>query len=268
MNDGMFLMDVHCHTYPIEKTYWGVIGQTYDQWIARMDKNGIDMALIMAHFKLTPEEQREQNDYVVEAINKYPDRFIGQMWTSPMWGKTALDEMKRGADMGLRGVKLYTHGHGNYPLDSELVDPVVDMAEELGWWVMAHTDIDSKTSSPFLGIRLAQRHPNIPIILSHMGLNPDVTHFIPGYVKDTPNVYLDTSASPNLPQFVYKTPMALIPDRLMFGSDAPTLSPEVELKKVEVAEELYGLTKEEKRKILGENAAHLFKIDISKYQVS
>ena len=39
MIDGMFVMDVHCHTYPVEKTYWGVIGQTYDQWLARMDRN-------------------------------------------------------------------------------------------------------------------------------------------------------------------------------------------------------------------------------------
>jgi predicted TIM-barrel fold metal-dependent hydrolase len=50
---------------------------------------------------------------------------------------------------------------------------------------------------------------------------------------------------------------------MLFGSDAPTLSPEVELKKVEVAEELYGLTKDEKRKILGGNAARLFHIDLS-----
>jgi predicted TIM-barrel fold metal-dependent hydrolase len=56
-----------------------------------------------------------------------------------------------------------------------------------------------------------------------------------------------------------------MPDRMLFGSDAPTLSPEVEIKKLEVAEELYGLTKEEKRKILGENAARLFQINTAPY---
>ncbi len=94
-----------------------------------------------------------------------------------------------------------------------------------------------------------------------MGMNSDVTHFVPEWVKEAPNVYLDTSCTPNLPQFVFKTPMSVIPDRMVFGTDAPTLSPEVEIKKLEIAEELYDLTKEEKSKILGRNAARLFIID-------
>jgi predicted TIM-barrel fold metal-dependent hydrolase len=131
--------------------------------------------------------------------------------------------------------------------------------------VIIHTDVDSKVCNPHLALRLAERHPDVPFVFSHMGMNSDVTHFVPGYVAHASNVYLDTSDTPNLPQFVFKTPMSVIPDRMLFGSDAPTLSPEVELKKLEVAEELYGLTKDEKRKILGENAARLFNIDASKY---
>jgi predicted TIM-barrel fold metal-dependent hydrolase len=268
MIEGMFVFDAHAHTYPPRQTIWGVIGQTYEDWIERMDRNGIDMSLIMGTYDLTPETQRAANDYVAEAVSRHPDRFLGLMWVSPLWGDRALEEMEHGAETGLIGIKLYPHGHGNFPLDSPLVDPLMELAEELGWVVMAHTDIDSKVCSPHLGIRLAQRHPNVPVIFAHMGMNSDVTHFIPGYVKDQPNIYLDTSDTPNLPQFVYKTPMDVIPDRMLFGSDAPTLSPEVELKKLEVAEELYGLTKAEKRKLLGENAARLFSIDTSKYLAS
>ncbi len=262
MIDGMFVIDAHSHVYKPQETIWGRIGQTYDDWLRRMDRNGIDMAVIMGIYALTPDEQRILNDYTAEAVRKHPDRFIGLMWVTPMWGQRALDEMRHGAHSGLRGIKLYPHGQGNFPLDSPLVDPLMELARELGWVAMAHTDIDSKVCSPLLGVRLAERHPKVPLILAHMGLNSDVTHFVPDYVKDTPNIYLDTSASPNLPQFVFKTPMAIIPDRMMFGSDAPTLSPEVEIRKLEVAEELYGVTKEEKRKVLAENAARLFKIKI------
>jgi predicted TIM-barrel fold metal-dependent hydrolase len=265
MRDGMFVFDAHSHVYGPMRTIWGVIGQTADDWIRRMDSNGIDMAMIMGTYQLAVQDQRLVTDTTIAAVEKYPDRFIGFVWASPMWEEAALDEMRRAADGGLRGLKLYPHGQGGYPIDSPLVDPLVDLAEELDWVTMVHTDIDSKVCSPHLAIRLAKRHPNVPVIFAHMGLNPDVTHFIPDYVKDTPNIYLDTSASPNLPQFVYKTPMAVIPDRMLFGSDAPTLSPEVELKKVEVAEDLFGLTKEEKRKVLGGNAVRLFKIDLSKY---
>ena len=265
MIDGMFVFDAHVHIYPPRKTVYGVIGQTYEDWIERMDRNGIDMSFIMGTCYLTPERQRAANDYVAEAVSRYPDRFIGMMWATPLWEEQALEEMRHSAETGLRGMKLHPHIHGNFPLDSPLLDPLMELAGELGWVVMAHTDVDSKRCSPHLGVRLAQRHPNIPLIFAHMGMNSDVTHFVPDYVQDQPNIYLDTSDTPNLPQFVYKTPMGVIPDRMLFGSDAPTLSPEVELMKVEVAEELYGLTKEEKRKILGENAARLFNLDTSKF---
>jgi uncharacterized protein len=265
MNDGMFVFDAHSHAYLPQMTVWGVIGQTYDEQVARNDRNGIDVAVSMAAYRLTPQDQRIETDYTAEAIRTYPDRLVGVTWVTPLWGKDAFTELEHALDVGMRGIKLYAHGQGNYPVDSPLVDPLIDWVEDHGWFVIVHTDVDSKVNNPHLALRLAVRHPEVTFVFSHMGMNSDVTHFIPDYVKDAPNVYLDTSDTPNLPQFVYKTPMAVIPDRMLFGSDAPTLSPEVELKKVEVAEELYGLTKAEKRKILGENAARLFGIDVTKY---
>ena len=159
MIDGMFVFDAHAHTYPPQQTIWGVIGQTYEDWIERMDRNGIDMSLIMGLYDVTLDGQRAANDYVAEAVRLHPDRFIGLMWVSPMWGERALTEMEHGAETGLTGIKLYPHGHGNFPLDSPLVDPLVELAGELDWVVMAHTDIDSKVCSPHLGVRLAMRHP-------------------------------------------------------------------------------------------------------------
>jgi uncharacterized protein len=265
MIEGMFVFDAHSHVYGPMNTIWGYIGQTADTWVERMDRNGIDMAQIMSGCSLSPDDQRVQNDEIIKAIKKYPNRFIGFMWASPMWGDRALDEMKLCFDQGIRGIKLYPHGQGNYPVDGSMVDPVVKLAEKLNWVVMIHTDIDSKVCNPHLGVRLAKRHPNVPFQFAHMGMNSDVTHFIPDYVKDAENVYLDTSDTPGLPEFVFKKPMQTLPDRILFGSDAPTLSPEVELTKLQVAEEYYGLTKDEKKKILGANAAKLYQIDISKY---
>ena len=262
MIDDMFVFDQHCHAFEPQDTIWGRIGQTYGEQIARMDRNGIDMSVSMAIFKITPEEQRLMTKYTVEAITKYPDRLIGFMWATPLWGDQVLDDMRRAAEQGIRGLKLYAVAQGNFPLDSALLDPMMKLARELGWVVMAHTDVDSKVCHPLLGARLAHRNPEVKIVLSHMGMNSDVTHFVPEWVKDEPNCYLDTSASPNLPKYVYKTPMDVIPDRMLFGTDAPTLSPEVELKKVEIAEEMYGLTKDEKRKVLGTNAAALWGIDL------
>ena len=242
------------------QTIWGVVGQTTENWIERMDNNNVDMSQIMGIYSLIPEVQKEHNDVIIKAIKNYPNKFIGFMWASPLWGEKALEEMKRCADNGIRGLKLYPHGHGNYFLDGSIVDPLIELAKTFNWVVMIHTDIDSKVCNPHLGVRLAKRHPDVNFIFAHMGMNSDVTQFIPDYVKDTDNVYLDTSDTPGLPEYVFKKPMSIMPDRILFGSDAPTLSPEVEFTKLEVAELYYGLTKGEKKKILGENAAKLFNI--------
>jgi hypothetical protein len=261
MMGDIFVVDMHSHAYVPTQTIWGIIGQTFDEQVARMDRNGIDLSISMATFSLTPEDQRKQTDYTAEAIRNYPDRLIGVAWITPLWGDRALDEIRYAAAKGLRGMKLYAHGQGNFPVDTPLLDPVVDLCEELGWFVIIHTDVDSKVNNPHLALRLAKRHPGVKFNFSHMGMNSDVTHFVPEWVKDAPNVYLDTSCTPNLPQFVFKTPMSVIPDRMMFGTDAPTLSPEVELYKLRIAEELYGVTEEEKRKILGLNACRFLGIE-------
>ena len=265
MIDGMFVFDAHSHAYVPQHTVWGYIGQTYDQQVARMDRNGIDLSVSMSSYRLTPDDQRIETDYTAAGIRKYPDRLWGVVWSTPLWGDRAIEEMKYAEGHGFRGLKLYAHGQGGFFIDSPQVDPLVELAGEFGWFVIIHTDVDQKVNHPLLAVRLAQRHPDVTFIVAHMGMNSDVTHFVPTCVKDTPNIYLDTSDTPNLPEFVFKTPMSVIPDRMLFGTDAPTLSPEVEIKKLEVAEELYGLTKEEKRKILGGNAARAFGIDTSIY---
>lgn len=265
MIDDMFVLDSEVCIHGPMWTPFGNSGLSIDDWIKRMDRNGIDMAVIMNYFALAPDDQHELDLITVGNVRKYPDRLLGFIWSSPFWGDRALDEIRYFADQGIRGLKLYSPGHGNFPLDSKMLDPMMELMADLNWVVMAYTDIDSKVCSPFLGVRLATRFPTVPVILTHMGKNSDITHFVPDYVKDTPNVFLNTSDTPNLPEIVYKTPMAIIPERLLFGSNGPNFCPEVELKKLFVAEELYGLTKEEKRKVLGGNGARLFGLDISKY---
>ena len=86
MIDGMFVFDQHCHAFRPRQMIWGVIGQTYHEQVTRMDRNHIDMSVSMAIFRLTPEQQREETNYTIEAIDAYPDRLIGYVWATPMWG--------------------------------------------------------------------------------------------------------------------------------------------------------------------------------------
>ncbi len=259
MIDDLFVIDAHSHIYPPQKQSWGIDGQTPEMWLERMEKNGIDMAVIMSQCSVLPEVQRERNHYTAEAAKRYPDKFIALAPVSPRWGQIALDEMQTCFDEGMKGLKLVAQSHGYYSVDSAETYKLVEKAAELGWPVMIHTDINSIVCSPFVCLRLARRYPEVRFIFSHFGIDPDVTSQIAVYVKELDNVWLDSSASPNEPQFVYKTTADLLPGRLMFGTDAPGLSPEVELYKVKIAEELFGLTTEQKAEILGKTASRLFR---------
>lgn len=266
MIDGMFVMDCHTHCYKPVDTIWGELGQTHEQLITRMDRNGIDVSVIMGQHRILPDDQWQQTEYLLAAVKLYPNRFVPVMTYTPFWGERTLDDMRRGKELGVKGVKLYTHGQGFYPIDSPMLDPMMELAMDFDWVVMIHTDIDSKVCSPHLGLRLARRYPSAKIQFSHMGMNSDITSFMPDWCSEYENVYLDTSDTPNLPNFVYKLPMKTMPDRLVLGSDGPTLYEEVELHKLSIAERDFGLTKDEKRKILGRNAARLWGIDREEWE--
>jgi len=259
MIDEMVVVDVHNHVGKKEGV-WGVLSQGASELLARMEKNGIDKAVIFPFVSglLTHEDFKEANDKIIECVEKYPNRLIGFCTVTPLHGDFALKEIERCASAGLKGIKLYPPGHGFYPLDSSLMDPLMEEAQRLKLVLLTHTDFNTKICTPFHAARLAQRFPSVPIIIAHFGEDPDVCHWVPDIVKHTENVFLDTSCTPDIPESIYVLPVRKIgAERLLFGSDSPTVSPEVNLKKLEVAEELYGLRKEEKRKILGENAQRI-----------
>jgi uncharacterized protein len=259
---GIFVLDAHTHCHPPWQFNRFLVGQTPDQLIARMDRTGIDVSVVMSANAMTPDGQREQTMFLVDGYRKYPDRLIPVAFCTPMWGAQALEEMRWAHSLGVRGIKLFPHGQGGFAIDSPTLDPMMELALELGMNVVIHTDIDSKVCNPFLGLRLAARHPNLNFQLAHFGLNSDVAQYMGDWCKDSPNVYLDTANSPGNFQFVYKAPMETMPDRLLFGSDGPTLYEEVEFLKIDIAQRDFGLTDDEAHKILGANAARLWGVDL------
>lgn len=264
MVDGMLAIDMHNHVFKHQMTVHGYYGQTMEELIERMDRNGIDRALISpGPAGLTPNEFSKLNNYIIEAVQKYPDRFSGSCTTTPVHGQRSLDEVERCAKAGLIGVKLRPHVHGYYAVDGEIMNPLMEKIAELHMIVSIHSDFDHKRCSPYQIVLLAKRFPQVTILMAHMGLNPDNTKIVPDLVKATKNVILDTAGTPNIPNDVFARPMKIVPDQVVLGSDTPSLSPEVELKKVEVAEQLYGLTKGQKRKLLGQNAVRILGLSVS-----
>ena len=186
-------------------------------------------------------------------------------------------EMERIAAMGLAGVKLHPP-YQNADADDPRIVRIVKKAGELGLPVVTHAGLDvglpgSERSTPEKLLRLIERAPDTTVILAHMG-GWRCWREAEALLKDT-GVYLDTSFSlgsltPNGDGF-YKTEeelrmldgegfLRLIgafgADRVLFGTDSPWGDQSAETARIEALP----LQDEEKRAILGENAARLLNL--------
>ena len=270
MIDGMFVVDLHNHVgeargVAFPGSFYDTVGQTAAELISRMDKNGIDLAVIFPTNSgmLTHEDFTERNNYVAKAIKMYPGKLVAFCTVTPLHGKFALDEVKRCVDRGAKGIKVMPRKHGSYPLNSEVMDPLMRLAKELDIPVLTHSDINDPVCTPYLARILALRHPEVTLFVAHYGMDSTNIHCIPNDLKDAKNIVLECSGTPDMPYFVFNVACKTIgAERIVFASDTPDLSPEVNLKKLQVAEELYGLSKADKKKILGENAVRILKLKV------
>jgi len=263
MLDGIVIIDAHHH---VGRKY-----QNSEEWeftpedlLRNMDKNGVKLSVILHFISALHTNIRiiEANDYVADAVIKYPHRFAGAMIINPTLGDSALREVERGKSIGLKAVKLHPHFHGYYPINGGVADEVIQLASEMSLPILIHSDFTTSVSSPYEIVSLAARFPNTTFVLLHFGLHPEYCRRVPGIVHDYPNVILDTSQTPDFPNEIYVRSSSILgAERIIFGSDGPECDQSVNLKKVEVAHTDFGLTREDAVKILGENAHRIFKLE-------
>lgn len=260
MIDGMLTIDAHCHIGDMKGRH-GVGLFTAEDMLARMDRNGVDKAVVCS--VIAPLWGKDAfirgNDLTIEAVKKYPDRFLGLCVVNPKDGAFAEEEARRGLAAGLKGLKLHPILHGYYPIDGPLMDPLMSIAAHAGVPVVTHSDYSSRCCTPYQVARLAARFPQVTVVLLHLGQDAESVAHTPEAVAPYANLVVETSNAPDYPHAVFVQPSReLGAGRVMFGSDGPVVSIEAALAKLAAAEETYGLTKDEKRQILGESAARVF----------
>jgi len=264
MIDEAPAIDDHCHLGEMTADRAGIRRFLADDLIVRMDRNGIDKTVI-CHLILPLWEQEEftrGNNLVMEAVKKYPDRLAGLCVINPKHGQYAQQEAQRCLASGIGGIKLHPVLHGFYPISGEIVNPIMEIAEEARVPVVTHSDFNAACCTPYEVARLAARFPRVTVVMLHMGIDPEGLAHIPNIVAPVSNLVVDTSLTADLPHGVYVNSVRKLgADRVLFGSDGPIVSIEANLAKLAAAEHTYGLTREEKRKILGANAARVFRIE-------
>ena len=178
-----------------------------------------------------------------------------------------VDEIDARRAEGARGIKLHPAAQRFYPNDERLA-PVYARATELGWPVIFHSGAfalgpaatDQATLRYFPP--LLKAFPKLTVVLGHMGFGDFDT--CAAIATDFPNARFDccftvngTDSSPAISDEDAAAAFRKVgTDRIMFGSDYPWFDPARDAARIR----RLPLSDAEKRAILHENAARLFRL--------
>jgi len=216
----MTIWDLHVHLS-------GVPGATpaerMAQLIALADRMGIERLCVYMGIPWSrdpkPGTFRKENDQVLEAISKFPDRTFGFVYLNPKHVEESLAELDRCVARGpMVGVKLWVAKECR----AAELDPIIQRAGELQAVIFQHTWLkvagnDPGESTPFDLVELAARHPTTPIICGHTG--GDWERGIRA-IRASKNLYADLAGSDPVAGYTEMAVRELGAERVIYGSDA------------------------------------------------
>jgi uncharacterized protein len=231
------VVDGHCHL-GVGYEYQ----QTEDDLLREMDVYEVDKAVVCPIDRCIAVDNREGNDYILQAVRRHPERLYAFATANPWYGDRAVTELRRALDEGACGIKLHPALQG-FLLCDELVYPIVELAETLNVPIFFHTGTPA-FAQPMQLSELAMRFPDVKFIMGHMGSTDFKLEAVDAGVLST-NIYLDTSWI--LPELVTQAVAAVSADRVLFGSDSPLSTLRIEVG----ARRATRLTDEDREKVMG-----------------
>jgi predicted TIM-barrel fold metal-dependent hydrolase len=234
---------------------WGTAGssdylthtpRTAEALLSVMDAQGVDIAVI------TGLGQLMDNQYLVDACARHPDRFVGMGQADPR-KPDAIETIRHfAANAGMKALKLHPTMHGYHVCDHGLLDPVFEVAAELGLVVLINA-LDDPFCAPLSIEEIAKHFPTVPTLIAHSGVIWNVMEAIL-VASRTPNLYLETSATQLIDvETMYRMVGA---EKIVMGTDWPCFDFEMELLKLRKAIP----DEQDRAKVTGGNLADLLGI--------
>jgi predicted TIM-barrel fold metal-dependent hydrolase len=202
--------------------------------IRAMDQADVAQAVVFGFGWQDMDLCRQDNDYVMESVARYPDRLFGFGIVNPAAGREAVREVERCAGGGLLGVgELMPDGQG-YRLDDEkTMAPIVEVALDHDLLLLTHCSEPvghlypgKGTVTPDEVIRFARLFPQAPLVCAHWGGGTIFYELMPEIARLMTNVYYDTAASPYLYQDdIFTLAARWAPGKVLFATDYPLIAP-------------------------------------------
>jgi len=228
---------------------WGTrIGQTAEELLTKMDKAGIDRALVS-----TFPFGNYDNDYVAASVRAYPDRLSGVAMLSPFANDTAAESLARYVDdAGFVGARLHPAAHGYKLSEKEVCADILGGLDARGLPVIAYSG-DELYATPFQLMMAALEYTTLPFVMLHSGFMMQTNDAVM-VAERCPNVYLEHSSG--ISMGITQSLEAVGAGRILFGSDSPYMDIEVEKYKIEITVE----DQDARERIFFRNAQELFKL--------
>lgn len=232
---------------------------TADSLISLMDACGVDRAVVLS-IATNAHQEPSVNRFAVSLVAK--ERLIpfGSVFPgSDTWE----EQLHFLAENGIRGIKLHPE-YQNFDLDSEQALSIFELCGRLGLLVSFHSGHDAAFDTPIHTgperiDRVCRLCPHTTFIAAHFGgydLWEETLRDLPAHE----NLYLDTSMTRTAARADVQTLRALVEkmgaEHILFGSDAPWERPSESLNGIHAL----GLSSEDEKKVLGENAMRLLKL--------
>jgi len=216
------VIDAHDHLSHHGRPDWQ---ETDRKFIDACDKLGIQQAacsILTSRRPATPEGFRECNQWVYDAMRRFPGRVLGYAFVNPGYGKEAIGEVQRCVeDRGFIGIKLYN----DYVVTEPVVWPLIELSIRLRVPILHHAGHTTWLAAPQPRIsdgaafaEIGRRYPEAMIICAHVCGGGDWEWEIKA-LRNASSIYLDTSGSVVDEGVLEMAVEILGADRLLFACD-------------------------------------------------
>jgi uncharacterized protein len=244
-------------------------GLDHEQMLRRMDEAGIEKAFLVAA-KVGPAQHKASYHVpysaVAEAVDRYPDRFLGLAGLDATEGMHGVRELEKAVrEYGFIGAHYYPHwfelapDHARwYPFYAKCVELDIPVQLQVGQsMVYEPTHPLRSVGRPITLDSVACDFPELKIVGIHVGI-PWTDEMIAMAWKH-PNVYIGTDAhAPRYwPDSLVKYINSYGQDKVIFGTDFPIL----DFKRARDEVEALGLKPVALQKLLRANAMRVYGLD-------
>ena len=254
LSEHFRIWDVHSHLHSVPGN---APEERMTALIQFADRLGIERLLLSQGYSAdlhpNPAQLREENDRVMRAVRRFPNRAYGSVYLSPSYLDFSLEEF----DRCVRDGPMVSVGEleADKRCNAPELDPIVEQAVSMKAPILQHTWLkvggnEPGESTPYDLVELAERHPQASFICAHTGGDWEQGIRI---IRRARNVSAEMAGFDPTSGTVEMAVRELGAERVIYGSDVGGRSFASQLGKVMGAD----IPESAKRLILGGNIRRL-----------